>query len=98
MTNVARRRMAAKANQIFQNIENMNAHLANLHFPPVATMEDAIRIIERLYLNIVDFVNGKIRKFRNYQALRHYTISTRKFYRKEDAKAEGLQHLLIKLF
>jgi hypothetical protein len=99
MTNVKRRKMIAKANEIFADVPTMNKHLQDeLGLSPVSTMEEAIRMIEELYLNIVDFVRGTLKQFSSYQELRDYTLKSKKFYPKEEAKAEGLQHLLIKIF
>ncbi len=96
-SNAQKRALSTKANEIFLTVDNLNVHFERLGFQPVASIEEAILKILSLWLNIVDFVKGKLKPFGNKYKLINYTVKSRKFFPKEEAKSTGLSQLLIRL-
>lgn len=92
-TQAKRKKMAEKVREIFKSLENINRQFNSI--PSVANIEEAVRMIEKLFLNIVDFCNGNLKKFDDLNALRKYTKNSHKFFPKERVKQLGIQHLLI---
>ncbi len=97
MTGPKKLQLYAKANEIFGSVESINLQLVHLGLQPVQTMEEAIDKIATMWLNISDFVNGKLKSFKNKFQLIGYTIRQRKYFPKKEAKAAGLSALLIKM-
>jgi hypothetical protein len=96
-SNAQRQALRNRANEIFGSLEALNAQFTKLGLANVATIDEAIKKIAGLWLNIVDFVNGKLKPFENKYKLINYTRYSGKYFRKEEAKSEGLAQLLIKM-
>ena len=95
-TNTTRAALLLNANEIFGSVDTINEHFIKMKLQPVETMEEAIKKICSLWLNIVDFVNGKFKPFKNKYLLKNYIRHTKKYFNnKDDAKADGLAQLLI---
>lgn len=94
-TTASRAALCLKANEIFGSLDTINEHFIKMKLQTVATMDEAIKKICSLWLNIVDFVNGKFKPFKNKYLLKNYIRHTKKYFNKDDAKAEGLAQLLI---
>lgn len=94
-TNTTRAALLLNANEIFGSVDTINKHFIKMKLQPVETMEEAIKKICSLWLNIVDFVNGKFKPFKNKYLLKNYIRHTKKYFNKDDAKADGLAQLLI---
>jgi hypothetical protein len=96
-SNAQRQALIARANVIFGSVETLNAQFKKLGLGEVENIDLAIRKIASLWLNIVDFVNGKLKPFENKYKLINYTRHTNKYFRKDEAKANGLSQLLVKM-
>ena len=93
-----RQELLQKTIDIFGSLESLNQHLRKLKLEEVDSMEQGIKIILGLWLNIVDFVHGILNMFKNKSELIKYTIQTGKFFSKKIAKLTGLSPLLIDMF
>lgn len=89
--------LSVKANEIFGGLDELNAHLDKLGLGQYLTMEEAIKKICSLWLNIVDFVYGIFNPFKNKKELIKYTREHEKYFNKKDAKVSGLSQLLIRM-
>jgi hypothetical protein len=87
------------ANKLFSDLPTLNEHFVKLKLQPVATLAEGFEKILSLWLNIVDFVNGKLKPFKNKYALINYSTKdkARRFFPIREAKAQGLTQLLVKM-
>ena len=97
ITNAKKLQLCTRAKEIFSSLENINKQFKELKMENVESMEEAVDKILRMFLNIQDFVNGKLKIFKNKYALAKYTIRNDKRFPKKEAKESGLSHLLVKL-
>jgi hypothetical protein len=99
ITGPKRREFYAAANEMFSDLPQMNAQLVKVGLQPVLTLEEAFDKILGLWLNIMDFVNGKLKPFKNKYALINYSTRDKanRFYPIKEAKAKGLSQLLVKM-
>lgn len=99
ITGAKRREFYATANEMFESLEKMNEQLDKIGLQQVGSLEEACDKILGLWLNIMDFVNGKLKPFKNKYALISYSIrdKSKRFYPIKEAKAQGLSQLLIKM-
>lgn len=89
----------AAANKMFSDLPQMNAQLEKVGLQKVETLDEAFGKILGLWLNIMDFANGKLKPFKNKYALINYSVRDKanRFYPIKEAKAKGLAQLLVKM-
>jgi hypothetical protein len=63
----------------------------------VGTLEEAFNTILGMWINIVDFVGGRLKPFKSRSALFRYTIQTKQFFPLKQAKSSGLSSFLVKM-
>lgn len=89
--------LGERANEIFGTLDALNEQLKKLGLGEYLTIEEAIKKICSLWLNIVDFVEGIFNPFKNKKQLIKYTRDNDKYFNKKYAKAHGLSQLLIRM-
>jgi hypothetical protein len=85
------------ANRLFSDLVAMNEHFAKLGLSAVGTLQEAFDSVLGMWINIVDFVGGRLKPFPSRNALVRYTIQTKRFFPLREAKSSGLSRLLVKM-
>lgn len=83
--------------EVFKDIDSINRHFQLVGLNPVESIDEAVEILKGLWINICDFLDGELILFQNERELRKYTIKNKKFFPKNVAKQNNLQHFLIKM-
>lgn len=83
--------------EVFQDIQSINRQFEKVGLNPVDSIDEAVETLKGLWINICDFLEGKLITFDNERDLRNYTRKNKKFFPKNVAKHNNLQHFLIKM-